>query len=172
MPLFLLYYEVMDTSRSTVVSDSFFNSIRASGSILLVLCLTFVAAIYIYQSYFITVAAHTIHIGDVPVRVEIADTELLRGRGLSGHAPLKSFEGMLFLFQEDGYPSFWMKDMLFPIDIVWISREGRIVHAIEGLSPDTYPTTFKTPEVARYVLELPAGFLEAHRVKTGDFVEL
>jgi len=77
---------------------------------------------------------------------------------------------MLFVFPEEGNPGFWMKDMQFPIDIAWLSTDGRIVHMVQVLSPDTYPTVFKSPNPARFVLELPAGFFETHRIKEGDFV--
>src|SRR3989338_5701660 len=59
-------------------------------------------------------------IGDQAVRVTVADTPESRERGLSGRDGLASDEGMLFVFQNDGYHTFWMKDMLFSIDIIWL----------------------------------------------------
>src|SRR5882672_5260542 len=52
-----------------------------------------------------------------------ADTDALRTLGLSGHSPLAADEGMLFIFPAPGEYGFWMKDMLFPLDLVWIAAD-------------------------------------------------
>ncbi|MDO8575927.1 MAG: DUF192 domain-containing protein, partial [bacterium] len=85
---------------------------------------------------------------------------------------LAADEGMLFVSPEDGGHAFWMKDMLFPIDILWISADGRVVYMAENVSPDTYPQSFRPDAPARYVLELPAGYAGAHGVSVGDVVRL
>lgn len=108
--------------------------------------------------------------GDV-VRATVADTQTLRERGLSGRAGLAYDEGMLFVFNADGMYSFWMKDMLFPIDILWLSSAGRVVHIVQSISPDTFPQAFTSDTPARYVLELPAGYVARHGVRTGDSVQ-
>ena len=115
---------------------------------------------------------HTIHIGGMDVHVTIAQTESERERGLGGRIGLKSDEGMLFVFPKDGLYAFWMKDMRFAIDIIWISAKGVVVHVAENVSPDTYPASFGTQSPARYVLEVPAGFVDAHGIKLGDIVGL
>jgi uncharacterized membrane protein (UPF0127 family) len=79
---------------------------------------------------------------------------------------------MLFVFPEDGRYSFWMKDMTYAIDVLWLSKEGQIVYAIPGLAPESYPKTFTSDTPARYVLELRAGFMDLHNVSVGDFVSL
>lgn len=117
-------------------------------------------------------ASSTIQINDRIITVEIADTPEERERGLSGKEGLAEDEGMLFIFDEDGKPSFWMKDMLFAIDIVWISRDGAIVHIEENVAPETYPTSFAPRSEARYVVELPAGYASKYTVRLGDVVRL
>jgi uncharacterized membrane protein (UPF0127 family) len=117
-------------------------------------------------------ASSTVQIKDTVVRVTVADTAEERGKGLSGWAGLAEDEGMLFVFEEDGRPSFWMKDMRFAIDILWISKEGVIVGMQEGVSPETYPTAFTPKAEARYVLELQAGYSQKHDITVGDPVEL
>jgi len=111
-------------------------------------------------------------IGDQTVRVTIADTPESRERGLSGRDGLASDEGMLFVFPNDEYHMFWMKDMLFSIDIVWLSRDKTVVDIAEDVSPDTFPSSFSPRALARYVLELPAGFVEEYTVQIGDEVQL
>ena len=110
----------------------------------------------------------TVRIGGQMVRVVIADTPALRARGLSGRGALAPDEGMLFVFEEDGLHTFWMKDMRFAIDILWISREGVVVDIRQNVAPETYPATFAPRREARYAIELPTGFVEAHAVQEGD----
>lgn len=104
--------------------------------------------------------------------LEVADTTLLRARGLSGHAPLGKGEGMIFVFSEDDTYGFWMKDMLFPIDIVWLDAEHRIVDVKKDALPASYPEVFTPARPARYVVEIPAGFFEEHHLKMGDTLEI
>lgn len=114
----------------------------------------------------------TISIGGEVVTVSLALTQEERARGLSGRSGLAEDEGMLFVFPKDGQYSFWMKDMLFPIDILWISRDGVITHVEKSLSPSTYPHTYTSESSSRFVLELPAGFTDAHGISVGDSVSL
>src|SRR3989344_601909 len=112
----------------------------------------------------------TIDLKGQTIRISIADTETARQQGLSGRAGLAADEGMLFVFPEDGTYAFWMKDMLFSIDIVWMSADGRVVYMAENVSPDTYPQVFRPDVPARYVLELPAGYVKEYNVVVGDLV--
>ncbi len=107
-------------------------------------------------------------IGTTEVRVNVADTLEERVQGLSGRKSLKEGEGLLFIFEQEGAQGIWMKDMLFPIDIVWASSDGTIITIAPNVTPDTYPEAFYAKEpVARYVLELPAGFAERHGIAEG-----
>lgn len=110
----------------------------------------------------------TVGIGGQSVSVSIADTDATRQRGLGGRAGLGDREGMLFLFPRDGYYAFWMKDMRFSIDIVWLDASGGVVFIKKSVSPDTYPQAFRPNSPARYVLELPAGFTSQYNIKIGD----
>lgn len=109
-----------------------------------------------------------VSVGGVDVRVMLADTPQKRTRGLSGSAGLDSDEGMLFIFPKDGIYGFWMKDMHFAIDILWLSSDGTVVHIEENVSPESYPASFDPGKPARYVLELQAGFAKAHNIAAGD----
>ena len=114
----------------------------------------------------------TVQVGGLEVQITVAQTPLERQRGLSGHESLAPDEGMLFVFPEDGKYAFWMKDMRFSIDIVWLSADGGIIYMAQNVSPDTYPANFAPPTPARYVLELPAGFVGRNNVSVGDIVRL
>ncbi len=115
-------------------------------------------------------SSHVISIRGNAIRVSIANTEKLRAQGLSGRTGLASDEGMLFIFPKEGMYAFWMKDMLFSIDIVWIASDGTIVDMYEHVSPDTYPRAFMPQKQARYVLELPSNYIHAHGIMEGDVV--
>ena len=115
---------------------------------------------------------YNVKIGDTIVRATIADTPAAQEKGLGGRTYLASDEGMLFIFPRDGEYAFWMKDMHFSIDIIWISADGRIVYIAPNVSPATYPEDFVPPAPARYVLEVPAGFADLHGVKVGDIAGL
>lgn len=94
---------------------------------------------------------------EAKLQVEIADTEKELEYGLSGRTSIASNEGMLFVMPTMGQYGFWMKDMKFPLDIVWISDEGRVVNIVENALPSSYPKkTFKNDAFAKYVLEMKA----------------
>ena len=118
------------------------------------------------------VASSTVQLKGLTIRVTVADTPEEREQGLSGWTGLSEDEGMLFVFEKDGEPAFWMKDMKFAIDILWISSEGVVVDMRQDVSPETYPTAFAPRSEARYVLELPAGYTEVHQVRLEDIVRL
>jgi uncharacterized membrane protein (UPF0127 family) len=91
------------------------------------------------------------------INVEIADDVLERTRGLSGRESLSEESGLLFVFEEPGQHGFWMKDMNFPIDILWFDEEKRLIYTEEDVSPETFPETFHAPEPSLYVLEVNVG---------------
>ena len=108
--------------------------------------------------------------GRVSLTVELARTPEQQIRGLSGRPGLKSGNGMLFVYDRPQPVSIWMKDMRFPLDIVWI-RDGRIVK----LEKNAPPLTPAGPEriytaTADLVLEVPAGFTGRKRIRVGDMV--
>lgn len=105
------------------------------------------------------------------IKVEVADDNKEKEKGLSGRKSLKESSGMLFMFDVSGDYIFWMKDMKIPIDIIWINENLYIVHIEEGVIPETYPITFKSPSMSKYVLEVSTGFSSKNNFKVGDRVE-
>lgn len=102
------------------------------------------------------------------VMAEVSDTEVSRIRGLSGRTSLKDGEGMWFDFGTDGYPSFWMKEMNFPIDILWLNKDLEITYLKENATPESYPEMFTPSSLCRFVLEVPSGFVKKYEVKIGE----
>jgi uncharacterized membrane protein (UPF0127 family) len=96
-----------------------------------------------------------------------ARTATARDKGLSGHEPLKSGEGMIFIFPTADTYEFWMKDMKFSLDFIWIDANKKIIAVTESISPDTYPQTFKAPAPVQFVLEIPAGSAKKLGLKPG-----
>ena len=74
---------------------------------------------------------------------------------------------MAFVFPEEGFYGFWMKDMLVSLDIIWLSKEGFVVHIEENASPATYPNVSFPPKPAQYVLEMRSGAVEAYALTVG-----
>ena len=106
-------------------------------------------------------------IGAARVAVELARTPEEWARGLSGRAPLKEGTGMLFVFPTPAPRAFWMKDMRFALDIIWIGGDLRVVDVTENALPESYPATFSPRAPAQYVLEVPAGFAQRYRIRPG-----
>jgi uncharacterized membrane protein (UPF0127 family) len=101
----------------------------------------------------------TLIVGANKIYAEVANTETARTKGLSGRQCISQNEGMLFVFGQSGSYSFWMKDMHFPIDMIWISSAHKAVVVEEDVLPSSYPRTqYVNPknEPALYVLEMQA----------------
>lgn len=115
---------------------------------------------------------HVLNIGDISIRVDIADTPALQERGLSGRKALLDDQGMYFVFDRPDIYPFWMKEMNFPIDIIWIDDHMSVVDITKSVLPSSFPQTFASKVPVRFVLEVQSGFTERHGVKIGDQVVL
>jgi uncharacterized membrane protein (UPF0127 family) len=104
------------------------------------------------------------------VEIEVVDTPATRTQGLSGRKSLAPDTGMLFIFEKSDTYGFWMPDMHFSIDILWINTQKKIVYIEKNVSPESYPKIFKPTVPAQYVLEVPAGFSDQNNVRIGDEV--
>ena len=107
-------------------------------------------------------------IADKCFRVEIADTNQKRAEGLMYRENLEQGGGMLFIFEKEGFYSFWMKDTLIPLDIVWINKNKEVVHIEKNISPcakEPCPK-YKPSQKAMYVLEINPN----SNIKTGETV--
>lgn len=105
-------------------------------------------------------------IGQTVFSVEVAQTAAKRERGLSGRLNMAANQGMLFIFDNPGQHTFWMKNMRFPLDFIWI-RGGKVVEITENV----FPPRIIIPEVkVDQVLEINAGTVQKYDIKVGDVV--
>lgn len=121
---------------------------------------------------------------DAEVIVEIAETSEARVRGLGGHPPLGDNEGMLFIFDWPSRYAFWMRGMLFPLDMIWLddhpSGDGTLVvvdiTADVPLAPpsatDATRPTYSPARPARYVLEVNAGYALERGIVVDEIVTM
>ena len=107
-------------------------------------------------------------LGETALVVLVSDTDNKRKRGLGGKEKIDELEGMLFVFEEDKRHGIWMKDVKFPLDIIWLNHLSEVIHIEERISPDTFPKTFHPNNPSRYVLEVNAGFVDKYNIKKGD----
>lgn len=114
----------------------------------------------------------TLHLPSKNISLEIVDTPQAREQGLSGRKNLPDDTAMLFVFDTPDKYKFWMKDMKFPIDIIWLDPLYKIVYIESAVFPETYPETFEPAEKSLYVLEANAHFAEKNKLKVGDILQL
>lgn len=100
--------------------------------------------------------------------LDVANTKPLRRQGLSGRRSLAPNRGMLFLYSISAEYGYWMKDMNFPIDIIWLDKNDQITTIASKVSPDTYPEVLYPTDSARKVIEVSAGVVDELGLKTGD----
>ncbi len=113
---------------------------------------------------------HILTIAGTELHVAYANMPAEQERGLSGTQSLGEDQGMLFLFPTENTPSFWMKDMNYPIDMIWVASNKKVVDITPSVDPSTYPKTFSPKSPAQYVLEMPAGFAEKNTIEEGTQV--
>lgn len=106
------------------------------------------------------------------LEAELANTDASRKLGLSGRKSMQDDEGLLFAFDKAGRYGFWMKDMNFPLDIVWINENGIVVSIERDLTPETYPKVFMNQADASYVLEVNAGLAKKFGLYLGSKVKM
>jgi uncharacterized membrane protein (UPF0127 family) len=99
--------------------------------------------------------------------VELAQSEKERAKGLGGHRKLNHNEGMLFIFPEATHHNFWMKDMQFDIDILWILND-EIVYIEKNVAYKTPEKIYQPKVQSDKVLELLAGITEKDNIQVGD----
>lgn len=111
---------------------------------------------------------------EVAVWVTIADTPYAWAKGLMFVEQLPGNRGMLFMFPDEQKRSFWMKNTLIPLDILFISADKKIVTIHGNAVPCTALTCprYASTASAMYVLEVNAGFAEQYGIREGDTVEI
>lgn len=114
---------------------------------------------------------NTINIGNNLYRVEYARTEAEQTKGLGMRDSIEADQVMQFIFDSPGGRCFWMKDMRFAIDIVFVDEDGRVVKVINNASPDSYPGLFCANSV-KNVIEMKAGQAKEAGLSVGNRLKL
>jgi uncharacterized membrane protein (UPF0127 family) len=109
----------------------------------------------------------------VTLQVEVADTETEHIQGYSNHPPIGYQEGLLFVFESEGVYPFWMKEMLFDLDLIFINND-RVVYLLEKIKAPVNnqgQIEYANSQVPfSQLLEVRAGFIDRYNIKIGDFV--
>ena len=120
------------------------------------------------------VSSSSVRIKNLIIYVDLAKTPEQQAKGLSIKNTLNENEGMLFIFDTPKEYSFWMKDMKFPIDIIWISSDNKIVHIEKNLQPCAFflfCTSYSPHANSKYVLEVPSNYTAKNNIVIGDRVD-
>ena len=90
------------------------------------------------------------------------------------HNKLSEKEGMLFVYESEGIYKFWMKNVFFPIDIIWIDSNLSVVYIKKNVPPcsKVQCQTYTPPVTSKYVLEVMANFTEKYEIKVGNQAEI
>ena len=109
-----------------------------------------------------------IKVGPHPLRVEVVVTDEDRSRGLMHRKSLGANDGMLFIFDEPGYHSMWMKDTLIPLSVAFLDANGVILNILDMEPHTLHPNMSAGPSI--YAIETNKGWFAGKKVKAGDKV--
>jgi len=121
-----------------------------------------------------TSASPEVTIDGTSISVDVSTTTAEIDQGLSGRPTLGTLDGMLFIFNSPSLYRFWMPDMYFPLDMIWIGSDMKVVDISKDVPPlpnVNNPIFYQPDSPAQYVLEVNAGFSNAHNIVPGDSVE-
>lgn len=113
-----------------------------------------------------------IYINKNIINVQIADTPLKISRGLMFQENLKENDGMLFVFDKESFQSFWMKNTLIPLDIIFIDKDYKIVDIKNNFEPckQSVCSSYISKKPAMYVVEVNANWCNKNQVQIGNKV--
>lgn len=100
--------------------------------------------------------------------VEVADTPSKTAKGLMNRTKMKSTEGMLFVFVMENEVTFWMKDTLIPLDMIFLDSSKKITKIFKNTKVNQTTETYTGN--AKYVIELNAGITDSENINLGDIV--
>lgn len=133
-------------------------------------CIALLVAVLVSQvvsAYFLPSRA-TLHLGSGKFTATIADRESTRMKGLSGSESLPSDHAMVLVFDTSSRWGIWMKDMQYPIDVVWLNESKKVVDFVMNVPADSYPKVFTPKEDARYIVELKSGTIKTKEIRVGQ----
>lgn len=104
--------------------------------------------------------------------VEVADEQAERARGMMGRRELCDTCGMLFIWADEQVRSFWMRNTLIPLDLIFLSSGGEVVSVVTGMEPLRERPPYGSARPARFALETPVGYVERNGVREGMRIDL
>lgn len=122
--------------------------------------------------FFVGPPTTTLVSGGREYRLEIVGTAASQEKGLGGRRDMASDRGMVFVFDPPARQCMWMKDMYFPLDIIWLNRAKTVTKVVSGVTPSTYPEKFCSDDETKYVIELNAGEASKAGITVGDTLRL
>jgi len=120
----------------------------------------------------------TIMVDDIPLVVQIADTEPRRVRGLMFQDQLPLDQGMIFVFNQPGLYPLWMLNMQFSLDMIWFDQDGKVVHIEKDVPPCKTPLEIPACQSiipdgqAAYILEVTSGFVDHNDITKDSILEI
>jgi uncharacterized protein len=109
-----------------------------------------------------------LEVGGSTIHLEVAESLAERERGLGGRSCMKTDQGMLFVFENPDTYCFWMKDMNYPLDMIWLGKDKKIVDIIANVQPESYPKGYCPARDSMYVIELTSGRASGLGLKSGQ----
>lgn len=138
-----------------------------------IIALIFYLIISIFSAQYVFASQKEVCIKDTCITCDVAQTSLERAVGLMHRNNLSGNNGMLFIFEADQAPTFWMKNMNFSLDIIWIDAKMKVVDISKNVVPcDQNCPDIIAPGMVKYVIEVNSGFADEHNIRAGDQVIL
>ncbi len=106
------------------------------------------------------------------IEAELAYTDETRATGLMNRESMPQDAGMLFLFSDMDFQTYWMKNTLIPLDLIWLNERKEVVYLVSAPPCQADPCVSYSPQQkAKYVLEVNAGFAKKHNITLGTRIE-
>jgi|GEM_PF-511122 len=114
-----------------------------------------------------------VRINDGYLTLEVADDDTSRALGLMHREELDDDSGMIFVYEDEDIRSFWMKNVLIPLDMIFVSSDLEIVGFLEEVPPckEEPCESYSIEEKAQYVIEVNAGWVDDNDISVGDDIE-
>ena len=116
-----------------------------------------------------------IQVASSTIYAQVANTENKRSLGLSYTPKIDENAGMLFIFPDMQARNFWMRDMYFDLDIIWLDENKQVVGFFENVPKESYnhnhpeqSKIYHSPDNTKYVLEVNDGTMQRLKIKVGD----
>jgi len=157
---------------ASIEKKSFNRNIIFIGGLFVIIILAFV--LYYYDSGDRDPIRNDgiVFFGNYSISVEIADNPEDRSQGLMFRESIPRNTGMLFVFEDEGIYSFWMKNVEFNLDMIWMDNSGEVVHIEENVPTcSEICPSYTSPRRARYVLEVNAGYVNEINLLKGSIAE-